>query len=276
MAHLWKSWKHEPRDSWKSQSRKERSKDRAPIKITVRVSWPADYGQDLSALACRLLSQPVAKYRMLVTAHAGSGGADSAQTEFRCRAELSESLPLNPRPFSSARSPSPRTLPENPSRGRQRPGILGVVPLETKVREMAAALLGYTACRQLSQLLAAVAFFHGSEYALAISFHGRSNVSLSSLLISKQYAIAMACALLEYAVEITIFPELKEKWTLSNIGLVMVLIGELIRKAAVITAGRAFTHNIRIYHEEHHQLIRSSSWILWFFYMGNWHTGDAV
>ena len=38
-------------------------------------------------------------------------------------------------------------------------------------------------------------------------------------------------------------------------GLVMVVIGEIIRKLAIITAGRAFTHLIKIYHEEHHDLV---------------------
>ena len=42
---------------------------------------------------------------------------------------------------------------------------------------------------------------------------------------------------------------------MSNLGLALVLIGELVQKMAIITAGRAFTHLIMIYHEEHHKLI---------------------
>ncbi|XP_010914196.1 probable protein-S-isoprenylcysteine O-methyltransferase [Elaeis guineensis] len=108
---------------------------------------------------------------------------------------------------------------------------------------------------QLLRFLVAVVFFHGSEYFLAVAIHGRSRVSLGSLLISKQYAFAMICALLEYKIELVFFPELKENWWMSNIGLVMVIIGEIIRKAAILTARRAFTHTIRVYHENHHQLI---------------------
>lgn len=77
----------------------------------------------------------------------------------------------------------------------------------------------------------------------------------SALLISKHYAIAMGFALVEYMVEITLFPQWKEIWFISNCGLVMLLIGEVIRKAAIMTAGRAFTHLIRIYYEEQHELI---------------------
>lgn len=78
---------------------------------------------------------------------------------------------------------------------------------------------------------------------------------LAALLISKQYLIAMAFALVEYSIEVVLFPELKEHWWLSNIGLVMVLLGELIRKAAIITARRSFTHNIRVYYDAEHELI---------------------
>lgn len=116
-------------------------------------------------------------------------------------------------------------------------------------------ILSYTAFRQLSQMLLAIAFFHSSEYILAIGIHGRSNVSLKSLLISKNYLFAMIFSLLEYFVEIVLFPGLKEYWWVSNTGLAMVVIGEVIRKMAIITAGRAFTHLIKVHHEEHHQLI---------------------
>ncbi|CAN6236157.1 unnamed protein product [Urochloa humidicola] len=109
--------------------------------------------------------------------------------------------------------------------------------------------------RQAWQFAAALVFFHGSEYVLAAAFHGRRNVTATSLLISKQYVLAMSFAMLEHLTEILIFPEIKEYWFVSNIGLLMVLIGEIIRKVAVVTAGRAFTHVIRIYHEDQHQLI---------------------
>ncbi|CAK7337852.1 unnamed protein product [Dovyalis caffra] len=116
-------------------------------------------------------------------------------------------------------------------------------------------IFGYTACRQLSQMFLAIFVFHGSEYVLAAAIHGRSSVNLSSLLISKAYVFAMMFSLLEYVVEIALFPGLKEYWWISNLGLVMVIIGEVIRKLAIITAGRAFTHLIKVYHEEHHDLI---------------------
>lgn len=116
-------------------------------------------------------------------------------------------------------------------------------------------ILSDRACRQLYQMLFAVFFFHSSEYVLAIFFHGSSNVTLKSLLISKHYVVAMLMSFVEYFVEILLFPGLKEYWWISSVGLVMVIVGEIIRKLAIITAGRAFTHLIKIYHENHHQLV---------------------
>ncbi|KMT01209.1 hypothetical protein BVRB_9g212280 [Beta vulgaris subsp. vulgaris] len=116
-------------------------------------------------------------------------------------------------------------------------------------------LFSFTACRQLSQFLAAILFFHISEYFLSIFVHGRSNVTLKSLLITKNYIVAIVCSLLEYWLEVTYFPALKEYWWISNLGLAMVIIGETIRKVAMVTAGRAFTHLIKIHHEEQHRLV---------------------
>ncbi|KAM0860333.1 hypothetical protein ACQ4PT_046618 [Festuca glaucescens] len=108
---------------------------------------------------------------------------------------------------------------------------------------------------QAWQFAAALVFFHGSEYVLAAAFHGHRNVTATSLLISKQYVLAMSFAMLEHLTEGFLFPELKGYHFVSNIGLLMVLVGEIIRKIAVVTAGRAFTHVIRIHYEDQHQLI---------------------
>jgi protein-S-isoprenylcysteine O-methyltransferase len=109
--------------------------------------------------------------------------------------------------------------------------------------------------RQDWQFAAALVFFHASEYVLAVAFHGRRNVTASSLLISKQYVLAMGFALLEHLTEILLFPKVKEYWLISIIGLLMVVMGEIIRKISVVTAKRAFTHVIRIYHDDQHQLV---------------------
>ena len=67
--------------------------------------------------------------------------------------------------------------------------------------------------------------------------------------------MAMLFSLLEYFIESFLFPGLKEHWWVSNLGLAVVIVDEIIRKTSIITAGQAFTYLIRINHEEQHKLI---------------------
>ncbi|CAH8364172.1 unnamed protein product [Eruca vesicaria subsp. sativa] len=48
-----------------------------------------------------------------------------------------------------------------------------------------------TVFKQLTQMFLAIIFFHISEYILALAINGASKVTLSSLLITKHYALAM-------------------------------------------------------------------------------------
>ncbi|KAL3819209.1 hypothetical protein ACJIZ3_005114 [Penstemon smallii] len=130
--------------------------------------------------------------------------------------------------------------------------ILSLIPCSSAT---ISEIFNFTACRQLLQMLFAIIFFHCSEYVLAVVIHGKNSVSLGSLLISRNYLLAMICSLIEYFIEIYFFPDLKEHWSVSNVGLAMVFVGEIIRKLAIITAGKSFTHLIRRYHEDHHVLV---------------------
>ncbi|KAM0006394.1 putative protein-S-isoprenylcysteine O-methyltransferase [Helianthus debilis subsp. tardiflorus] len=112
-----------------------------------------------------------------------------------------------------------------------------------------------SAHRQLSQMFYTLLFFHISEYLLAIACHGKSKVTTESLLISKDYILAMTFSVTEYLIELYYFPTLKQNRSISNLGLYMVIFGETVRKVAILTAKKAFTHIIQRYHEEHHKLI---------------------
>ncbi|KAL3654076.1 protein-S-isoprenylcysteine O-methyltransferase [Castilleja foliolosa] len=116
-------------------------------------------------------------------------------------------------------------------------------------------IFSHTPCRQLSQMFFAVFFFHCSEYVLVMAIHGKNSASLKSLLISRNYILAMICSFVEYFIEFYFFPAMKEHWLISNTGLALVIVGEIIRILAIITAGRSFTHLIKRYHEDHHALI---------------------
>ncbi|MCO5555186.1 hypothetical protein L7F22_008729 [Adiantum nelumboides] len=78
---------------------------------------------------------------------------------------------------------------------------------------------------------------------------------LTALLFSKHYLFAMFCGLLEYGIEGIYVPELKTKVQVSYIGLALVIVGEVVRKAAILTAKHNFTHDIKMYHREDHELV---------------------
>lgn len=89
-------------------------------------------------------------------------------------------------------------------------------------------------------------FYHSSEYLLARYYNPRHTDS-SSLLISREYFMAMVLALVEYGVESYFFPNLKNfgGWQyLAMIGFIAALSGDLLRKWAIIHAGPSFTHQI--------------------------------
>eukprot|EP00250_Pteridium_aquilinum_P027112 c3422_g1_i1 orf=113-760(+) len=98
-------------------------------------------------------------------------------------------------------------------------------------------------------------FFHISEFLLALFHHGPSKVSTSSFLFSKQYLVAMVCGLVEYGIEAFFVPELKTQMLVSYTGLALIVLGETIRKSAILTAKHNFTHDIKMYHREDHELV---------------------
>ena len=80
--------------------------------------------------------------------------------------------------------------------------------------------------------LAVLCIFHTSEFALACMYM-RRDLSARSTLISLPYCLAMACASLEYWLEKRWLDTLHLQWV-SIIGAVLVVLGETIRKAAMV------------------------------------------
>ncbi|GBF98550.1 hypothetical protein Rsub_11880 [Raphidocelis subcapitata] len=109
---------------------------------------------------------------------------------------------------------------------------------------------------QLPAFAAALAFFHTSEFLIAAATD-RENLSSRSLLISRPYVIAMASGLGEFAAEASLAPDLKRRLAerLSLLGLALLVAGEALRKAAMLTARRAFTHDIQYERRPGHELV---------------------
>lgn len=69
--------------------------------------------------------------------------------------------------------------------------------------------------------------------------------------------MALLCALLEHSLESRFLPDLKSLVWISHVGLVLMVAGELIRKAAILTATTNFTHDIKEHRRDNHELVTS-------------------
>lgn len=106
----------------------------------------------------------------------------------------------------------------------------------------------------LIAFLASLSFFHTSEFALAF-LYDREHTTARSWLVSRAYCAAMALAMVEYVIEATLVPQLKEATWVSLIGLAAVISGESLRKAAIVTAKANFTQEIQRVRRANHILV---------------------
>ncbi|CAN7986962.1 unnamed protein product [Ixodes hexagonus] len=129
--------------------------------------------------------------------------------------------------------------------------------------------------------LTALSVFHFSEYFTTAVMNPKS-LSLDSFLLnhSKEYGVAAACSWVEFLVERSLFPGLKQIWWVSVPGLLMCIVGEVLRKSAMLTAGTNFNHIIQSHREAGHVLVthgvytlcRHPSYVGWFL----WSIGTQV
>ncbi|XP_078281649.1 protein-S-isoprenylcysteine O-methyltransferase [Rhinoraja longicauda] len=129
--------------------------------------------------------------------------------------------------------------------------------------------------------LCSLSLFHYSEYLVTAVINPRS-LSLDSFLLnhSAEYKLAAMSSWVEFTIEKLLFPDLKQVTWLSFLGLLMVLFGELLRKAAMLTAGSNFNHIVQNEKAESHRLVTSGvyswsrhpSYVGWFY----WSIGTQV
>ncbi|RWS24039.1 protein-S-isoprenylcysteine O-methyltransferase-like protein [Leptotrombidium deliense] len=129
--------------------------------------------------------------------------------------------------------------------------------------------------------LTVLCFFHFSEY-FTVSVVNPKTLSLNSFLLnhSREYTAAAIISWVEFLFESHFFPRLKLFWWFSVFGLFLCVSGEVIRKAAMITAGANFNHVIQSYREEGHVLVthgiysicRHPSYVGWFL----WSVGTQI
>lgn len=110
----------------------------------------------------------------------------------------------------------------------------------------------------LGVYLILLSFFHFSEY-FTTSLTNPSTLNLSSFLIdhSVAYVLAICCSFTEFLIEAYFFPDSKKLSYISMLGLGVTLGGELLRKIAMFTAGKSFTHAIAFEKQPEHRLVTS-------------------
>ena len=112
---------------------------------------------------------------------------------------------------------------------------------------------------ELVAFVSALLFYHVAEFAIAARYN-RDSLSRHSWLLGKPYVVAMTTACAEYILECAMFPGWKlgdgevAAWT-KRVGLVMVIAGDLTRKAAEITARHNFTHAIQTTRRPTHTVV---------------------
>ncbi|CAH1105683.1 unnamed protein product [Psylliodes chrysocephalus] len=126
-----------------------------------------------------------------------------------------------------------------------------------------------------------MAVFHFSEF-VAIGIVQPKFVNKSSFVInhSPQYIVAAITSWVEFFVESYLFPDLKQIYWLSNTGLIICILGELLRKTAMLTAGSNFSHLVQCEKFSNHTLVthgvyawfRHPSYVGWFY----WSIGTQI
>jgi len=130
--------------------------------------------------------------------------------------------------------------------------------------------------------LAVLAFFHFAEY-VTTGLSNPQNLSWDSYLVnhSFQYGAAMLLSWTEYAIWLWLYPDLKTRWFwITIVGLGMCSIGEVVRKLAMLQAGRNFNHLVQNTKSDTHKLVttgiysicRHPSYLGWFL----WSVGSQV
>ena len=129
--------------------------------------------------------------------------------------------------------------------------------------------------------LLALSFFHLSEYLITLASNYKS-LNLKSFLInhSLEYNIAAMTSWIEFFIEVYFFPEMKSYPLMWVLGSTLIVIGEIVRKLAMHTAGTNFNHLVQSKKSTDHVLVkhgvysifRHPSYFGWFY----WSIGTQI
>jgi protein-S-isoprenylcysteine O-methyltransferase len=126
----------------------------------------------------------------------------------------------------------------------------------------------------LFTFLLLLAIYHSLEYILARKFHP-GTTSKDSWLFSKEYLAALLIGLFEFLLEWKLIPQFKSSpfaHFCFILGLAGAILGDCVRKAAIVTNSVGFTHQINVDKRPEHQLCTRGvySWCRHPGYFGWW------
>ncbi|KDR83633.1 hypothetical protein GALMADRAFT_55552 [Galerina marginata CBS 339.88] len=109
---------------------------------------------------------------------------------------------------------------------------------------------------QLGFFIAAWAFFHWAEFAVTAGWNFEK-CSVDSYLLDNgaMYHIANGTAVMEYLISLYVMPSSKAWPYVSQIGIVMVIVGQFLRSTAMIHASTNFSHSVAFQKRDTHRLV---------------------
>jgi len=120
-----------------------------------------------------------------------------------------------------------------------------------------------------------MSFFHFSEF-VAIAITNQKTLSVDSFMLnhSTAYKVAAVASWIEFFIELWLYPDMKSFWMITLVGLILCIGGEAMRKVAMLTAQKNFTHVVQTEKSEGHRLVthgvysicRHPSYAGWFFW----------
>ncbi|KAH7887651.1 Isoprenylcysteine carboxyl methyltransferase family-domain-containing protein [Phlebopus sp. FC_14] len=112
------------------------------------------------------------------------------------------------------------------------------------------------ATQQLGLFVAAWSWFHWAEFAVTAGWN-LEKCSVDSFLLDNgaMYHIANGTALAEYLVALYLYPSSKTFPYLSELGVLMVLSGQVLRTTAMVHASTNFSHAVAFRKRESHMLV---------------------
>ncbi|KAJ3763642.1 Isoprenylcysteine carboxyl methyltransferase family-domain-containing protein [Lentinula raphanica] len=109
---------------------------------------------------------------------------------------------------------------------------------------------------QLGFFIAAWSAFHFGEFAITAGWN-LEKCSVESFLLDNgsMYHIANGSAILEYIITLYFIPSFKTRSWISYFGMIMVLLGQFMRSAAMVHASTNFSHVLAFQKLENHRLV---------------------